>query len=875
MRAGAANGACRETRRNVVDSRSLSSSLAFSFPNLLRPSRSCPSKAEREDRASAKARSVKSSKRKVSGGPPARAPVGSRALGSALGHRRRDRSVGSAPTGRSCLGIARRAPPRCLPLAVHLRAPARTCAHLRTYAPPRVFVDSRNLRRERASIDASIERGAPPPPAAFRSSSAERLTGLVRREGGQSGAGGPGGGGEGLAGGGERGPRGRRSGSTGRSPRARSCVRWRVSQGSAERRAWPRVQFIREHPAGSANAASLFFAPAPTNPRSSLLARAPLRPCGGTAPDRAEPLTTDSADSRTEAMRAEPRTVLLLCALLASLEPAPCAAAARPRPGEGSANLGDSCRDDAECERGGTVNGRCLFGRCRCLPFFARYNQTHCLESSLLGHECVLKEQCSMRVANSECIEGICGCEKGRVPFRRHTCLGPAKLGDVCYGHAHCRLWEINSHCDFLIPDLFGRCQCTAPMRREKDVCGPDELVRPVPLVQSEPPAGEDGATGVRVEWLKNATSLPAGIGSEELVPVSLVTRPATSADGDELEKVAKKEKEGGGAEAEDDEAIVVEAEGDDTGEGAGKPGPAKTERREPTATSAVSLGLGCTADLECRLADSRSRCVEGVCDCVFSGNGSCSARSRGCAPGTFQCRASGRCVSWFFVCDGRPDCADGSDEECSDGQACPAQAFRCYRSNVCVSKAALCNGKRDCPNGEDELGCKARRGCPAGAFGCDNGQCLPAYEFCNAVVSCRDGSDEPRAVCGTRRRGRAPSRFCPFRCDNGRCRSDAIACSGRDGCGDGSDEKRCSVCECPATPGLAARRVGHVARAYRSTRSLLANEQELCERRTAVFGAFLLDTPDSRECEASRSTEARERGKRLKCPSAVPAREG
>lgn len=135
-----------------------------------------------------------------------------------------------------------------------------------------------------------------------------------------------------------------------------------------------------------------------------------------------------------------------------------------------------------------------------------------------------------------------------------------------------------------------------------------------------------------------------------------------------------------------------------------------------------------------------------------------------------FQC-GNGASIPINERCNGRQDCADGTDEQgcamftCANGQTIPA-AQRCDFVRQCadgsdenncptllcadgtqVPQAARCDGIAECPDGSDEAGCPT--------FACANGQTIPQREQCDGIPQCSDRSDETgcptvaRITCG------------------------------------------------------------------------------------------------------------------------------
>nr|XP_045616901.1 prolow-density lipoprotein receptor-related protein 1-like [Procambarus clarkii] len=428
--------------------------------------------------------------------------------------------------------------------------------------------------------------------------------------------------------------------------------------------------------------------------------------------------------------------------------------------GAGGSLLGEPCVVNKNCA---VTNGQCEKGRCLCVPHYLALNASLCLPGALVGFPCVVDAQCSMRVANTACIQGYCRCGASYVPYRRNNCLKGARVGDMCRSHQQCQEGNRDSFCNFTVPRVYGRCQCSSDAPTHGKTCGhlryslgspcgttaqcSSQVLGSVCVIQNS--AQLQALTDISANSI---TAIP-GIPPTPLgVPLAVCACPPghlVAENGTRCIPVLK------------DAGVIP-----------------------------VSLGERCESSNQCRASDPFTFCRAGVCHCLYD-TSECSAKNRGCHKETFQCASSGRCISWYFVCNGERDCEDGSDEASCLPHRCPELAHTCA-DGTCISRAHLCDGKPHCPDGSDEASCNET--CPATTFRCGDGRCLPGFVFCNAKPTCSDGSDEDEAACI---QGSITASYCPFRCGNGRCRSTAVLCSGTDGCGDNTDEAKCSVCSC------------------------------------------------------------------------------
>jgi hypothetical protein len=131
---------------------------------------------------------------------------------------------------------------------------------------------------------------------------------------------------------------------------------------------------------------------------------------------------------------------------------------------------------------------------------------------------------------------------------------------------------------------------------------------------------------------------------------------------------------------------------------------------------------------------DALSFCISSSCQDACNGGG--------CNKEEFQCFRTGECIPFQFVCDGRFDCGDGTDESPDVCGGCGPGDFQCF-DGQCIPGSWVCDGEEDCFDGEDEF-CNDVGICNTGLFTGDEGvdQCL-GDTCCFEFEQCTDFGED------------------------------------------------------------------------------------------------------------------------------------
>ncbi|XP_075157166.1 putative vitellogenin receptor yl isoform X2 [Haematobia irritans] len=117
----------------------------------------------------------------------------------------------------------------------------------------------------------------------------------------------------------------------------------------------------------------------------------------------------------------------------------------------------------------------------------------------------------------------------------------------------------------------------------------------------------------------------------------------------------------------------------------------------------------------------------------------------RDCTQYEYTCKSDKLCIPLNFMCDGKQDCTDGSDEiaGCINAQANCA-GFFCDNKRCLESKRWICDGNDDCGDGSDEKNCADKCIPEMDKFLCRNNMtCLPLDKACDGNIDCPDRTDE------------------------------------------------------------------------------------------------------------------------------------